>query len=108
MAASNGNPTTPSTAAGSTGTAGVADGLASGVQGTNPNNTIAQPGTTQSGFGVPLNGIATLNAEKKLGVAEPPLEEKRKNEEVLDQANRSIQRTQRETTTTPSGAPAVR
>ena len=79
-----------------------------GCKGANTNSTIAQPGTTQGGFGVPLNGIATLNAEKKLGVAEPPREEKRKNEEVLDQANRSIQRTQRETTTTPSGTPAER
>jgi hypothetical protein len=106
--ASNGKPTAPSTGAGSTGTAGVADGLASGMQGTNPNNTAAQTGITQSRSGAPLKGIATLNAEKKRGVAEPPSEEKRTNEQILDQANRSIQRTQRETTTTPSGAPAVR
>ena len=54
------------------------------------------------------NGIATLNAEKKRGVAEPPAEEKRRDEQMVNQANRSIQRTQRETTTTPSAAPAVR
>jgi hypothetical protein len=96
------------TGAASTGTAGVAAGLANGAQGISPNNATAQPGTTQSSSGVSRNGIATLNAEKKLGVAEPPSEEKQKNEQMLDQANRSIQRTRSETTTAPSGAPAVR
>jgi hypothetical protein len=61
------------------GTAGVSDGLASGVQRNNPNNAAAPSGTTQRGSSAPLNGIATLNAEKKRGVAEPPSEEKRKN-----------------------------
>ena len=107
-ATSNGNPAATSTGAGSPGTAGVSDGLASEVQGTSPNNAAAQPGKTQSSSGAPLNVIATLNAEKKRGVAEPPAEEKRRDEQMVNQANRSIQRTQRETTTTPSAAPAVR
>jgi hypothetical protein len=47
-------------------------------------------------------------AKANCGIAEPPSEERRRNEEILDGANRAIQRTQRETTTTPSGGPAVR
>jgi hypothetical protein len=108
VAAGNGSPTAPSTGGGPIAGAGVAADMVSGAQGVNPNNTTAQPGTTQPSSGVPLNGKATLNAEKKLGVAEPSSEEKSKNDQLLDQANRSIQRTQKETTTTPSGTPVVR
>jgi hypothetical protein len=52
---------------------------------------------------VPLNGNATVNAEKKLGIAEPPSIAKQKNDQLLDQAGRSIQKTQHDITGTPSG-----
>jgi len=107
MGAGNGSPTAQSTGAGSTGTARGAAGQASEAQGTSQSNTAGQSATPQSRSGVPLNGIATLNAQKKLGVAESPSEEKRKNDEILNQADQSIQRTQKETNMTPSSAPAT-
>jgi hypothetical protein len=49
-----------------------------------------------------------MRAEQKRGVAEPPSEEAKKTDLIENQAGQAIQRTQMETTTTPSGAPAVR
>jgi hypothetical protein len=117
-----GQPGTPQSSSGAAGTLSVGPGAAPGVANTNGNqgapsistpptgnpNTTAQPGTAQPSSGAPLNGIATLNAEKKLGVAEPPSTKKAKDDQMLDQANKSIQRTQRETATTPSGVSAIR
>ncbi len=48
------------------------------------------------------------DAEKKLGGAQPPATAKAKDDQMLDQANKSIQRTEKETTATPSGRPAIR
>jgi hypothetical protein len=107
VANTNGNQTAPSISTPPTGNPTASAGLVAGAQGVTP-NTTAQPGTAQPSSGAPLNGIATLNAEKKLGVAEPPSSKKAKDDQMLDQANKSIQRTQRKIATTPSGVSAIR
>jgi hypothetical protein len=62
----------------SSASAGVTPGSASmaGAQTTNSGNSSV----TQSSSGSPLNGITTMRAEPKRGVAEPPSEEAKKTD----------------------------
>jgi hypothetical protein len=57
---------------------------------------------------VPLNGNATVNAEKKLGVAEPPAQAKQTNDQLLERGNRLVQKTQHDVGIPPSNGAAVR
>jgi hypothetical protein len=58
---------------------------------------------SQGGSGRVPQGIATLRAEQERGVAASPAEEKQKTDLINQQANESIQKTQRETAAPPSG-----
>jgi hypothetical protein len=57
---------------------------------------------------VPLNGNATLNAERKLGVAEPPDQAKQKDDQLLEKSNQLIQKTQHDVGIPPSNGAAAR